>query len=515
MSRSNTQHFDWGRIEWMYEPEYGNSNSVMHIGIITIFPGKRQTRHVHYGDEQFLYVLSGQGEQWIDNAINTIEPGASFHIEAGSAHETINTGEEPIIELLISIPANYHNNLFIQSKAENLLSYGSSCKGPIKIDIGIRSIYDEFIRSLKIPVSIFDNMGNVVIKGQGYPEYCEAKCNIRKDLNNCRIYGIQGNYTSPQFADPSAYICPYGLTVFVVPMLFNDEMIGTIKGGHIKTLSNNPYDNHVSDTAFDSIPAVPKARMKAISLQLKKLSRSIINYYIFENTEMELGKKEEIIKDISRHELMLEESLKSTQEKVLNIQMNNHFLFNTLNAIAGLAVKENAIKTYEAIINLSKMFRYSLKTGSNLVRLADELDYLVNYIDLQKLRYGDRLEVRLDIEDAIKNTAIPFNCLQPILENCFTHGFRENKSKMLIEVSGRRENDGIAIEIRDNGIGMDKQEIEALNRKLHQYNDDTVSGLMMIHSKLQLFYNNNFNFEISGAPNKGTSVKIAIKDRMI
>lgn len=515
MSKASTQYFDWGQIEWKYEPEYGNSTNIMHIGFITIFPGKKQIRHVHYGDEQFLYVLSGKGEQLIDDKVNILEPGAGFHIDAGSVHETINTGDEPIIELLISIPANYQNNLFVQNKVENLLLNGNKYKNPINIDSSIKDIYDEFIRSLKIPLSIFDVEGNIIIKGQGYPEYCEAKCSVGKNLNNCCIYGIKSNYASPQYPDPSAYICPYGLTVFVVPMLYNHEVIGIIKGGHIKNFSGESYDNYISDMNYESIPLVPKARMQAISLQLKKLSKSIIDYYIIENTETELGKKEEIIQDICEHEIMLEKSLKSTQEKVLNIQMNNHFLFNTLNAIAGLAIKENALKTYESIISLSKMFRYSLKTSSSFVSLKDELEYLGNFIDLQKLRYGDRLEVRLDVSDEIKDTVVPFNCLQPIMENCFIHGFKEKKSRMFIEVSGRRDMDSVIIEICDNGIGMDERDIEALNKKIQQMNgSEVVSGLILIFSKLKLFYDRGFSFKISGALNQGTCVKIIIFDKL-
>ncbi len=521
MNKTNIQYFDWGQIEWLYEPEYGNSTSVMHIGIITIFPEKRQIKHVHYGDEQFLYVLSGTGEQLIGETVNTLAPGASFHIEAGSVHETINIGDKPIKELLISIPANYESSSFIQNKAEKLLISGANNKPSIKLDGKVKNIYDRFINSLKIPLSVFDESDNVIIKGQGYPEYCETKCHIGEDLNNCCIYKIHDKYLSPQYSDSSAFICPFGLTVFIIPIFFNEKVIGIIRGGHVKTTYDNPdaennfISDYLSNKSYKLLPAIPKARLNAILLQVRKLSKNIVNYYIFENTEMELDKREEIIHDISRHEIMLEESLKSTQEKVLNIQINNHFLFNTLNAIAGLAVKENAFKTYESVINLSKMFRYSLKTGSNLVKLSDELDYLVNFIDLQKLRYGERLEIRLNIQKEIENIMVPFNCLQPILENCFIHGFKDEKSKMLIEISGRTDNNNVIIEISDNGAGMNKTEIEALNMRIHKNNSrESISGLMMIFKKLKLYYDESFTFEVSGAPSKGTNIKITICDQL-
>lgn len=501
MKKDNIQHFDWGQIEWIYEPEYGNSTNIMHIGITTLFSGMRQTKHVHYGDEQFLYVLSGRGHQLIGDEVTIIETGTNCHIEAGSVHETINIGNEPLVQLLISIPANFESKLFLHIRSESLPVSMEEHEASIKIDNKIKNIYEGFISSLRIPLSVFDADDNIIIEGQGYPEYCRLKCNIDENLHNCCMYGIKDNYTTPHYSDPSAFICPFGLTVFVIPISFNDEIIGIIRGGHIRTSSDNP-------------DYVPTARMKAISLQIKKLSKSIVNYYMYENTEVELEKKEEIIQDISRHELLLEESLKSTEEKVLSIQIDNHFLFNTLNAIAGLAVKENAFKTYESIISLSKMFRYSLKTGSSLVKLRNELDYLGDYIDLQKLRYSERLEVMFDIPEEVKDIALPFNCLQPILENCFIHGFRDKKDKMIIKISARREQDNIIIEIRDNGSGMNEEAVTALNHKLHQkYIGGVPHGLMMIFSKLQSFYNQDFNFEITSVLNSGTSVKITIYDK--
>ncbi|HWR61397.1 MAG TPA: histidine kinase, partial [Clostridia bacterium] len=496
MKKSNVQHLDWGRIEWIYEPEYDNSTNIMHIGITTLFPGMRQTRHVHYGDEQFLYVLSGKGHQLIGDEVTIIEPGSNCHIEAGSVHETINMGNEPLVQLLISIPANFDSSLPLQDRASALHPGAEGQEAEIKIDNKIGIIYDGLINSLKIPLSIFDEEDKVVIEGRDYPEYCRHKCSIGENLHNCCMYDIRDNYSSPHYRNPSAFICPYGLTVFVIPIQLRDRTIGFIRGGHLGTSPDSP-------------DYIPEARMKAILIQIKKLSKSIVDYYVFESTELQLGKKEEIIQDISRHEMLLEESLKSTQEKVLSIQMNNHFLFNTLNALAGLAVKENAFKTYESIISLSKMFRHSLKTGSTLVTLKDELDYAIDFVELQKLRYGERLKVNFSIAEEIKDILLPFHCLQPILENCFVHGFKDKTDELLIEVSGIMEQNNIVIEIRDNGGGIDAKTERALNGMLKQSNAGEVpSGLMMIYSKLQLYYNRDFTFEISGGANKGTSVKL-------
>lgn len=518
MGNSNTQFFDWGQVEWIYEPENTNSSNVMNIGIYTILPGKGQKRHIHYGDEQLLYVLSGKGKQLIGDLTSIKETGSLFHIEAGSSHETINIGEEPLRELVISIPANYESKLFSENKEKQLNGNRKKYGNSIQLNDEIKNIYDGFADSLKIPISIFDKEGNVVIEGKGYPTLCENKCSINKSVHNCYLYGMHDKYALPHYMDPSAFICNHGLSVIIMPVIYNDEVIGIIKGGHINISPDNMNDKYNvfgdgndSDITGESTQFFSKASIKAILLQIKKLNKYIVNDYVLKNTKFELDIKEEIIQDITRHEVILEESLKSTQEKVLSIQINNHFLFNTLNAIASLAVKENAYKTYGSIINLSKMFRYTLKTNSNLSKLKDEIDYLTDYIDLQKLRYGNRLKVVLNISPEIENMDIPFNCLQPILENSFIHGFKNKKSKMLIEVFGKKFKNAAIVEICDNGAGMDEKAVEDLNMKIHRtQNEKALSGLMMIYAKLELFYKENFTFEIYSSPDTGTKVRIVL-----
>lgn len=517
MSTPNIQYFDWGQVEWIYEPDVINSYNIMSIGIYTILPGKGQNRHIHYGDEQLLYVLSGDGKQIIGDTVSVKGPGAIFHIEAGSIHETINTGYEPLKELVISIPANYENNLFKDNKSsisrDNEIKYGTS----IEINGEIKNICEGFSNSLKIPISIFDKEGNVIIEGKGFPALCEAKCSIDKNMCNCCFYEIQDKYTQPQYSDTTAFICPYGLSVFIMPVLCNDQVIGSIKGGHIRISPDISDDTGViiedgiSETSGESTQFSSKASIKAILIQFKKLNKHIVNHYIFKNTEIELDKKEEIIRDITRHETLLEGSLKSTQEKVLSIQINNHFLFNTFNALASLAVKENAYKTYDSIINLSKMFRYTLKTNSNFVKLKDEVEYLSNFIDLQKLRFGEKLNVSFDLPEEIDDINIPFNCIQPILENCFIHGFKNKNGRMDINMSIKKEKTGIIIKICDNGTGVNEKDLDLLNARMHQIQkEDILSGLMMIYSKLQLLYKEKFTFEIYSIPKNGTKVEIIL-----
>jgi len=519
LEKSSVQNFDWGYIEWIYEPEPGNALSSMNIALTTILPHKRQERHIHYGNEQVIYVLSGRGIQLIGEGLSDIEPGSVYHIDAGSAHETINESDEPIRELIISMPVLHEQTLLIPKVGQEALWEIGADNENVEITNEIMYIYEAIVAPMRIPVTIFDNQGSVVIKGRDYPEFCKTRCSSQSNEVICPVYEIKGEYGPPHYNDLSAYICPYGLTVFLLPIMLGGKPIGIIKAGHIRTpsssLSDSPIaEDEASANPSDIMPLVPKGTLKAVMQQLKKLGKSVESYYVFKKTEAELSKKEELIQDIAKHEVDLEESLKSTREQVLNIQINNHFLFNTLNAIAGMAIKEHSLKTYQSIIDLSKMLRYTASSRNYFVQIKDEMQYLHNYTNLQLLRYGNKLEVDFDISEEIKSRNMPYNCLQPIVENCFIHGFKNAKDNMRIRISGIIKDGAIIIEISDNGEGMSEDVLYSLRQRVNEFERHELRGLTMVYSKLKLIYENNFDFAIESTQGHGTAVKIALPDHI-
>jgi len=498
----NMQYFEWGYIEWIYEPDFNNTFNNMSIGITTILPHKRQNRHIHYGNEQFIYVLSGEGIQLIGDKISEMKPKQIYHMEAGIIHETINHGDKPIKHLLIAIPVQYESNILMQNRERGIIDSGDVCNETIKVNNEIRYIYETIVNPLNMPVSIFDMEGNIVIQGKEYPKFCKSNCLVDSKNENCSMYNIKGEYKPPHYTDLSAFICPHGLTVINIPIMLNNKPIGIIKGGHIKTSKDN------CNSDIENI--VPKGTVNAILQQLKKLSRTIQNYYIFKDAEIKLNRKEEIIQDIVKNEVVLEETLKSAREKVLNIQINNHFLFNTLNALAGTAIKEKAVETYQSIIDLSKMLRYTSTNENQFVQIKNELQYIQNYTNLQKLRYGNRLDINVNISPDINDKNIPFNCLQPIVENCFIHGFKDMKSGMKINITALINKNNMIIEIIDNGIGINDDALKKLRDKIIGYDKYELRGLMMTYSKLKLFYGDKFNFIIDSSKGSGTKVKIVL-----
>lgn len=300
-----------------------------------------------------------------------------------------------------------------------------------------------------------------------------------------------------------------------MPIIINGVIIGTIKGGHIriyeKDQNNIRNKSNKYDQLYNKMQIVHQGRIIAILQHIKTLSKNISYHYLLENTELELNKKEEIIKDITKNELLLEESLRSTKEQVLSVQINNHFLFNTLNALASLSIKEGAFETYESIIRLSNILRYSLKSSNTIVTLEEEIKFILDYLELQKLRYGERLEINIRTSEEVKSVKIPFNFIQPIVENSFIHGFKDKLDNLHIDINCFKKGDKILIEVEDNGSGLEEVKVEEINNKIKgQWQTMELSGLRMIYRRLELLYPNRFQLEISSKKGLGTKILIVI-----
>jgi signal transduction histidine kinase len=150
----------------------------------------------------------------------------------------------------------------------------------------------------------------------------------------------------------------------------------------------------------------------------------------------------------------LEAQLARSQLQALRMQLNPHFLFNTLNAISVLIGKdpEGARKT---IVRLSDLLRTALDTSTVAeVPLRTELEFVDRYLQIEKTRFGERLTVSYGIEDDVLDASVPTMLLQPLVENAIKHGINRNPGPGILEITARRMNGWVRLGVRDNGVGF-------------------------------------------------------------
>ena len=214
-------------------------------------------------------------------------------------------------------------------------------------------------------------------------------------------------------------------------------------------------------------------------------------------------------------QLLMEAHLKDTQLKYLQSQINPHFLFNTLNACAQLAMLEGADRTYTYVQNVADFYRYNVRKKDGVATLAEEIGLVNNYIYIINVRFSGEIHFIKEIEEGVTDVPMPAMILQPLVENSINHGLRDVEWEKKIWLSVSRENDRICVSVRDNGVGISPERTQSiLNNGLNGdglQEHTTGVGLRNVIGRLRLFYNRDDVMEItSTGSGMGTEVAVFI-----
>lgn len=189
-------------------------------------------------------------------------------------------------------------------------------------------------------------------------------------------------------------------------------------------------------------------------------------------------------------------------------QLNPHFLYNTLDSIHWLAIKNRVFDVGEQIETLSDVFRHVLSEGRNYVTIDEELKFVNDYMLLLKARHGDRINLEISVEEKLKSHCIPKLIIQPLVENSIQHGLESKVDGGMISVVISSVNDHIMIIVEDDGIGADEKDVTA---KMDSGNELTSAfALRNIHERLKLTYGAAYGIRITTAPDKGFQVLMRI-----
>ena len=206
-------------------------------------------------------------------------------------------------------------------------------------------------------------------------------------------------------------------------------------------------------------------------------------------------------------------TLRKTELKALQAQINPHFLYNTLESITWMVEANKNEEAVFMISELAKLLRISLSKGRTVIRIADELQHSTSYMNIQKVRYKDRFETEFLIEEEIKEYCTIKLIIQPILENAIYYGVgnMDEDDGGKITVKGKKDGNDIYISVIDNGMGMSEEIVENLlldNGKVPKHGSGV--GLINVHTRIQLMYGKEYGLKIYSEPDEGTEVVIHI-----
>ena len=231
---------------------------------------------------------------------------------------------------------------------------------------------------------------------------------------------------------------------------------------------------------------------------------------IKEKASIEKKLKEQEIKNLEIANLLNQSEL-----NFLQTQINPHFLFNTMNSIATLADIEGADKTKEMLHSMSDILRYNLKKLNEDVTIREEYNIIKNYIYIQKVRFGNRIEYILKVDKSVLDYKVCSMILQPFVENSIVHGLEPKEGKGVMELSILDKLQYVEIIIKDNGLGMPKEKLKSILELKDLSKKETKRGIGVANviRRLEIKYGKNV-VNIKSTEGIGTEVRMILDKDM-
>ncbi|MDF2984867.1 MAG: integral rane sensor signal transduction histidine kinase [Eubacterium sp.] len=203
---------------------------------------------------------------------------------------------------------------------------------------------------------------------------------------------------------------------------------------------------------------------------------------------------------------------KEIELKMLANQINPHFLFNALETIRMRAHVKGDTEIADVVKQLGKIMRRNLEIGSNLITLKSEIEMVINYLEIQKFRYGDRIEYEIKLDEEFSDYLIMPLIIQPIVENAVIHGLEFKSGPGKVSVSTVKEDSNIKIKIEDNGLGMEPDRLLQVLNSLEEEteNQGRHIGLKNVHQRIKLSYGEGYGLLVHSEKDIGTKITIVL-----
>jgi len=301
-------------------------------------------------------------------------------------------------------------------------------------------------------------------------QFRENSDNYREMVNAFRLFETLGNIIMFSVILSNAFLI----------MRLTAELTRPLKSltGMATEVSKGNFD-------IEPLPVYSEDEIGVVTKTFNKMVVSIQDYIV------KIRESATVEQQLREKELLMESHLKDAQLKYLQAQINPHFLFNTLNAGAQLAMMEGADRTYEYVQVMAEFFRYNVKKGSQTVTIGEELELVDNYIYILNVRFSGDIKYEKEIDKALLGVEMPSMILQPIVENCVNHGIRDMMGEGKITVKVYSIDNTACISVEDNGVGMSEETIARLMSGQPVTKDDgrssTGIGMDNVMARLKLF----------------------------
>jgi two-component system, sensor histidine kinase YesM len=334
----------------------------------------------------------------------------------------------------------------------------------------------------------------------GYINTCISSLNMEKFKSNSEQYSqLLGQFRLFETVSVVAMLLVMGCNVGII-ISFVGTLIRPLKklAGSADEVAKGNFD-------IELLPVETEDEVGVVTGAFNQMVRSIGRYI------ERLRESMKAERELKERELMMETHLKDARLKYLQAQINPHFLFNTLNAGAQLAMMEGADRTYDYVQKVAQFYRYNMKKSQETVTIGEEIEMVDSYIYILNVRFAGDIHYEKKVDESLLSVEMPGMILQPIVENCVNHGIREMGDRGKILLSVYRVEDSVCISVKDNGIGMSQETIDKVMsgtfREEGMAAGSNGIGMDNVISRMRLYTGNENVMDISSeGEGKGTEV---------
>lgn len=397
------------------------------------------------------------------------------------------------------------------------------------VDVGVlQEVQDRFADATGLAVIIGDEKGRPITEPSNFTSFCSYIRSCPEGLARCILSDERVGILAAKDARPVIHRCHSGLVDLAAPIIHNGQYLGAVLCGQVVMDENEaeqlemiygnvrdlPLDRSELFKCLQQVARQDEKKVSAVAELLFITANYIIKMIAAQIAQQELHQKTQKLMEELHVRTELEKTLQDIELKMLQSQMNPHFLFNALNTVSRLAYLEGAEKTQEVTCSLSRILRYNLRKIDKLVPLEEELEYIRHYLFIQQTRYRDRLHFECFVDPKLERLPIPLLTLQPLIENAIVHGFESEGKRMTIRVRGEIFGHDVRFTVEDNGRGMPDIPLADMlleAQRERRAGHTTNIGLYNIHRRLQYQFGAGYGItEMKGRLGKGVTITITL-----